>query len=175
MHDVTTNALTRRPLRHRGFTLTEIVVVLAIIAILAVMAVPSMLDRIVRGQVVEATKLADEVLKGRIAQFWKASGELPVDNAEADAPPPGKIVGNFVTSMTVEDGAIHIVFGNDANGTIKGKTLTLRPAVVEDTPMVPPAWVCAGGKVPPQMTVKGRDRTDLENQYLPVNCRRLDG
>ena len=172
---MTAHALSRRLPPARGFTLTEVLVALSIIAILAVMAVPSMLDRIVRGQVVEATKLADEVLKGRVADFWKRTGELPVDNAEADAPPADKIVGNFVTSMTLEDGAIHIVFGNDANGTIKGKTLTLRPAVVEDTPTVPPAWVCAGGKVPPKMTVKGRDRTDLENQYLPVNCRRLDG
>lgn len=166
-----------RPIRsigHRGFTLTEVLVALAIIAILAVIAVPSMHDRIVRGQVVEAAKLVDEVVKKPVALYWGVNSEMPADNEAAGVPVADKIVSNFVSSVTVEDGAVHIVFGNDANGTIKGHTLTLRPAVVADTPAVPPAWVCASGKVPEKMTVQGRDRTDIESRHLPVNCRRME-
>jgi type IV pilus assembly protein PilA len=172
LHLVTT-AHHSPPRKALGFTLTEVLVVIAIIAILALIAVPSMQERIVREQVVEAAKLADEVVKGQITKYWQANTEMPVDNEAAEVPAPDKIVGNFVSSITVEDGAVHIVFGNNANGSIKGRTLTLRPAVVADTPKVPPAWVCAFGNVPEQMTAQGRDRTDVENRYLPVNCRRL--
>jgi type IV pilus assembly protein PilA len=159
--------------RHDGFTLVEVLVAVSIIAILAMIAVPSIQERIVREQVVEAAKLADEVVKGPVAKYWRVNGEMPADNAAAEAPAPEKVIGNFVSAVTVEDGAVHITFGNNANGAIKGRTLTLRPAVVADTPEVPPAWVCAFGKVPEKMVAQGRDRTDLENRYLPVNCRRL--
>lgn len=162
-----------RPPSQRGFTLTEVLVALAIVAILAVIAVPSMHDRIVRGQIVEAAKLVDEVVKKPVATYWIANNEMPADNETAGVPAADKIISNFVTSVSVEDGAAHITFGNDANGSIKGHTLTLRPAVVPDTPEVPPSWYCAGGgTVPDKMTLKGRDRTDIENRYLPVNCRR---
>lgn len=159
--------------RCRGFTLVEVLVAVSIIAILAMIAVPSIQERIVREQVVEAAKLADEVVKGPVAKYWRVNSEMPADNEAAEAPAPEKVVGNFVSAVTIEDGAVHITFGNNANGAIKGRTLTLRPAVVADTPQVPPAWVCAFAKVPEKMTVQGRDRTDLENRYLPVNCRRL--
>ena len=159
----------------RGFTLIEVLVVLAIIAILAMIAVPSMHDRIVRGQIVEATRLVDEVVKKPVAAYWGVHAEMPVDNDAASLPVADKIVSNLVASVTVEDGAVHITFGNDASGAIKGRTLTLRPAVVADTPAVPPSWYCAGGgKVPDKMSLQGRDRTDIENRYLPVNCRRTE-
>lgn len=155
---------------YTGFTLIEILVVIALIAILALAAVPNMQDRIVREQVVEAVKLAD-VAKPAVEATWRTSEEMPADNEEAGLPVAEKIVGNLVSAVTVEDGAIHITFGNNANGVAQGKLLTLRPAVVEDTPLVPVAWVCAGAAVPDKMTALGRNRTTLEDRYLPVNCR----
>lgn len=159
---------THRP--SSGFTLIEIVIVLAIIAILAVMAAPSIQARLVREQIVEAAKLAD-VAKPPIAAAWAASAALPSDNEDAGLPAADKIVGNYVSAVTVEDGAIHITFGNSANGAIKGKVLTLRPAVVPDAPLVPVAWVCASARVPDKMVARGKDRTDLQDVYLPLNCR----
>ena len=152
-----------------GFTLIEILVVLAVVAILATLAVPSIQERLVRQQIVEAMKLAD-VAKGPVAAYWAVSAKMPADNLAAALPSADKIVGDLVTSVRVEAGAIHVSFGNHANGAIKGKTLTLRPAVVEGTPIVPVAWVCGHAKAPDKMKALGADKTDIPKAYLPVNC-----
>jgi type IV pilus assembly protein PilA len=153
-----------------GFTLIEIVVVLAVIAILAMLAVPSLQDRIVREQIVDAMKLAD-LAKAPVAASWALTRTLPVDNAGVGLPVADKIVSNLVTSLSVEDGAIHVTFGNRANAAIRGKTLTLRPAVVDDAQIVPVAWVCGQASAVDKMTAKGIDRTDVAVNFLPLNCR----
>jgi type IV pilus assembly protein PilA len=167
---VTPTSHERRAYPRSGFTLIEMVTVLAVIAVLALMAVPSMQGRLVREQIVTALPIAD-VAKAPIALMWAALLAFPANNADAGLPVAEKIVGNLVSAVTVRNGAIDVTFGNSANGTIKGKTLTLRPAVVEDAPVVPIAWICAGAPVPAQMTVKGEDKTDIPTEYLPVNCR----
>lgn len=86
-------------------------------------------------------------------------------------PVADKIVSNLVRAVTVQDGAIHITYGNRANGVLRDKTLTLRPAVVDDAPIVPVAWVCAFARGPDKMTVRGENKTDIPREYLPVNCR----
>jgi type IV pilus assembly protein PilA len=57
------------------------------------------------------------------------------------------------------------------NSTIKGKILSIRPAVVEDAPVVPVAWVCGNAAGPGKMTIKGENRTNIPAAYLPLNCR----
>jgi len=154
----------------RGFTLIEMMVVLAIIAILALMAIPTYRDKYIRDQVVEAMSLA-EIARKPIAAAWSATQSFPDDNAAAGLPPPDKVVSNYVKSLTVEDGAIHVAFGNQANGALAGMTLSLRPAVVKDAPIVPVAWVCGFAPVPEKMTAMGTNRTNLPKGWLPVNCR----
>ncbi|WOB07422.1 pilin [Piscinibacter gummiphilus] len=153
----------------RGFTLIEVLVVMAILAILALMAVPSLQGKYIREHIVEGVTLA-KLAKDNVAAVWATTKALPADNAAAGLPAPEKIVNNVVKSVTVEGGAIHIVFGNRANGALQGKTLTLRPAVVEDAPVVPVAWVCAFASAPDQMKLFGPNRTDIERRHLPVNC-----
>jgi type IV pilus assembly protein PilA len=154
----------------QGVTLIELMVVVAIIAILALMAVPMYHDKHIREQVVEAMKLTD-IARGPVAAAWAAGRALPEDNAAAGLPVPDKVVSNYVSSLTIEGGAIQVVFGNRASGALRGKTLSLRPAVVEDAAIVPVAWVCGYAAAPDKMTVRGVNRTDVQKSWLPVNCR----
>jgi type IV pilus assembly protein PilA len=157
-------------MRRTGFTLIELLVILGVIAILLLMAIPSYQHKLVRNQIVEALPLAD-IAKGPIAAAWKAGAKLLDDNAAAGLPPPEKVVSNHVSSVEIAAGAIHLRFGNRANGQIKGKLLSLRPAVVEGAPVVPVAWICGYAPVPENMTVKGENRTDVASEYLPYMCR----
>ena len=153
-----------------GFTLIELLVVLSIIAILAMMLVPTYHDRAVREQVAEAVALA-EIAKPPIAASWMLVRAFPADNAATGLPPPEKVVSNFVSMMWVENGSIHMRFGNRAYSQIRDRTLTLRPAVVEDAPVVPVSWICGFAAVPDKMTVKGNNRTDVPKGYLPSRCK----
>lgn len=154
----------------KGFTLIELMVVIAVIAILALLAVPSMQSRLVREHIVEAVRLAD-IAKAPIAASWTRDHVLLLDNAAAGLPVAEKIVSNHVKSLTIEGGAIHLIFGNQASAAIRGKTLTLRPAIVEDAPVVPIAWVCGNARPPDQMTAQGMNRTDVDKNFLPLSCR----
>ena len=154
----------------RGFTLIELMAVVAIIAILALMAVPSYHDKYIREQVIEEMRLTD-IAKGPVAAAWATTKTFPEDNAAAGLPTPDKVVSNYIRSLTIEAGAIHVVFGNQASGALRGMTLSLRPAVVEDAPIVPVAWVCGLAAAPEKMTVAAANKTDLPKVWLPVNCR----
>ncbi len=154
----------------RGFTLIELMVVVAIIAILAMIAMPSFQDKFVREQVLEALPLAD-IAKPPVQLAWATKQPLPADNAAAGLPVADKIVSQLVASVAVQDGAIHITFGNSANGVLRGKTLTLRPAVVDDAPIVPIAWVCGHAAAPNKMTLLGANQTNVAPKFLPMRCR----
>ncbi|MFO1224381.1 MAG: pilin [Burkholderiaceae bacterium] len=157
-------------MRNAGFTLIELMVAVAVLAILATLALPSFQGPMVRQQIVDSSALIN-VAKTAVSGRWSATQTLPVDNAGAGLPDADKLVGNYVSSIRVEAGAVHVVFGNQANGALKGKTLSFRPAVVEAAPMVPIAWVCGSAQVPGNMSAKGADRTDVAAKYLPLNCR----
>jgi len=145
-------------------------VVLAVIAILALMAVPGYQDRIVREQIQAALPLAD-IAKAPVAAAWAALQALPPDNAAVGLPVPEKIVNNQIRAVRIENGAIHITFGNRAVSVIDGKTLSLRPGVVEDAAIVPVAWVCGYAEPPGNMVAKGANRTDIPAHFLPFACR----
>ena len=156
--------------RAGGFSLIEMMVVIAIIGILALLAAPNFQDSIVRNEIKDALPLAD-LAKQPVAATWRAVQLFPKDNAEALLPPAEKIVSNQISSVAIKDGAINITFGNRCNGIIKGKVLTLRPAVVEDAPVVPVAWVCGSAEAPDKMVVKGKNETNIPDTFLPFNCR----
>jgi type IV pilus assembly protein PilA len=155
---------------NQGFSLMELMVVVAIIAILALLAAPNFQYKVARDQITEALPLAD-LAKKPIAAAWAGLHTLPQDNASVELPSPDKIVSNLVSSISIESGAIQITFGNRASGLLKGKILTIRPAVVEDAPVVPVAWVCGYAPTPANMTAKGENKTSIEPNYLPFACR----
>jgi type IV pilus assembly protein PilA len=153
-----------------GFTVIEMMVVIAIFAILATIAIPSSMGRIIKEQIVAAMPLAD-IAKTPIAASWKLEKTLLVDNEAAELPEHNKIVNNYVSDVLVENGAIHITFGNKAHNVIKGKILSMRPAVIEESEIVPVTWVCGNAKAPEQMTVMGVNKTDVAPEYLPYICK----
>lgn len=157
---------------HAGFTLLEMMIVICLIAILLLMAVPGTQDSTIRKQINDALPLAD-IARKPIDDNWAATQTLLTDNAAAGLPIPEKVVNNYIKSVTVENGAIHIVFGYRANSAIKDKTLSLRPAIVEDATIVPIAWVCGNANAPDPMTIKGANKTDIPQRYLPFACRKI--
>jgi type IV pilus assembly protein PilA len=153
-----------------GFSLLELMIVIAIVVILALIALPGIPDKVIRDRVVEAIKLAD-IVKPPVATAWGTTGRLPLDNAAAGLPVADKIVSDMVSSVAVESGAIHITFGNKASAVIHGKVLSLRPGVVEDARIVPISWVCGHSEPPARMTARGLNRTTVPERYLPLACR----
>jgi type IV pilus assembly protein PilA len=156
--------------RQRGFTWIELVMVIAVVAILAGMAIPGMQDTALKKQVKEGMALAD-LAKTGVQAAYALTGAMPTDNATAGLPPGDKIVGNLVSNVTVDGGAITLTYGNNASKLLRDKHVTLRPAVVPGEPSVPIAWVCHDLAVPSGMEITGRDLTDLPPNHLPVDCR----
>ena len=156
--------------KDHGFTLIELMIVISILGILATMAIPSFQDRVIRTQIKEAFNLGEIAKKG-VQDYYEARGTLPENNAAAGLPQPDKIIGNYVSQVRVTDGAIDITLGNRINKNVVGKIVTVRPAIVEDTPVVPIAWVHGYASVPQGMTAKGSNNTNVLPRHLPVYCR----
>ena len=157
--------------RIRGFTWIELLIVVAVVGILALMAIPALQDNALKRQVKEGMALADVAKKG-VQAFWSMTGEMPKNNKDADIPEKHKIVGNMIKEVSVADGAITLVYGNNASKALEDKKLTIRPAVVPGEAMVPIAWLCHNVPPPKGMEVKGaKDETDIQMSWLPVECR----
>ncbi|MEO5843728.1 MAG: pilin [Caldimonas sp.] len=153
-----------------GFSLIELMVVIAIIVILALIALPDVSDKLTRDRIVESVRLAD-IVKPKVAAAWSATGQLPADNDAAGLPVADKIVNEYVSAVAIESGAIQITFGNRANAAIHGKVLSLRPGVIDDARIVPVSWVCGNAAPPNRMTARGLNKTNIAERYLPLNCR----
>jgi type IV pilus assembly protein PilA len=156
--------------KQRGFTLIELMVVVAILVGLMLATLPAFTDKVVREQVAEALPLAD-LAKPAIQAAWVLGMALPADNAAAGLPSADRIVNQQVQSVTVNQGAIHITFGNRAHKELQGKVLTVRPAGVEDARIVPFTWLCGAMAAPAKMTAQGENRTNVPLKFLPARCR----
>jgi type IV pilus assembly protein PilA len=156
--------------RVRGFTLIEMMVVVAIIAILALMALPSPDPAIARKQVTESMELIEDYKK-LVAFYHKSAQVFLKDNQEAGMPAADKILGNYLDRVDLVNGAFHLHFGNKAHPEIKNKTLSIQPIMVADSPQSPISWICGKAAVPQGMQAVGENRTDIEIKNLPLNCR----
>lgn len=154
---------------NRGFTLMELMVAVAIVAILATMAMPSFYISRQRSEVAGVLRQADTI-RGDITDYYNIKLSFPSDNNEADIPDAELLIGNKFTSMEIEDGAIHITLGNKISQPLRGKILSLRPAIVSGSPKSPISWLCGAESPVSGMEAIGDNKTDLDDAIVPRSC-----
>ncbi|HFC3138194.1 TPA: pilin, partial [Neisseria gonorrhoeae] len=109
----------------KGFTLIELMIVIAIVGILAAVALPAYQDYTARAQVSEAILLA-EGQKSAVTEYYLNNGEWPKDNTSAGVASPSDIKGKYVKSVTVANGVVTAeMASSNVNKEIKGKKLSL--------------------------------------------------
>jgi type IV pilus assembly protein PilA len=154
----------------RGFTLIELMIVVAILGIMASMAVPTYHDFVIRSQIEEGLQLSEYVQK-KVTEYYEAHKQFPVDNQAAGLSEAKHLIGNFVTGIEVNNGAIHITLGHRINAHVRGKTLTLRPAYVTAQADNPISWLCGYAQAAPGMSAQGDNHTTLPQMFLSPKCR----
>lgn len=149
----------------KGFTLIELMIVVAIIAILAAIALPAYQDYTIRAQVGEGPTVAS-ALKTSIAESFADRGVWPANNAALGIVSP--ISGTYVATIVSAGGAINITYGNNANTAIAGSILTIRPAPNLNGDI---AWACGNRAVPAGHTAVGADASTVLAKYRASSCK----
>jgi type IV pilus assembly protein PilA len=149
-----------------GFTLIELMIVVAIIGILAAIAIPSYQNYTVRAQVTEGLNLAGD-WKVAIADFYADNGYWPATSDLADM---ASSTGTYVSGIAVNSGVISITYGTaQSNQQIAGAVLTLVPYTNDNDDVL---WQCGSATAPSGTIAAGAvpGGTTLQSQQLPTPC-----
>jgi type IV pilus assembly protein PilA len=138
----------------QGFTLIELMIVIAILGILMAIAIPAYQDYTVRAKVSEGMNVAGAA-KLAVAETYQTKGTWPTDNPSAGLPTAASIIGNNVSGVLVlGTGRIQVTYSGDPK--ITGKVLVLSPSY----PGGAVTWTC-----------KASTGTTVADKYLPSSCR----
>jgi type IV pilus assembly protein PilA len=137
----------------QGFTLIELMIVIAIIGILAAVAIPAYQDYILRSQVSEGLSLASGA-KTSVTEFRLTNGDWPTNNDSAGLASSTSIVGNNVNDVAVSNGSITITYSSGSS-ELDSETLVLVPSFSGGGVV----WTCGGGS------------GSLADEYVPSSCR----
>ena len=140
----------------KGFTLIELMIVVAIIGILAAVAIPAYQDYTLRARVTEGLNLASAG-KTAVSEYFATNGVLPKSNASAGMAASTSIVGNAVKSVAIStNGVLTITYSQPAGSALAGKTLLLTPTTLNGAIK----WSCTNTAT-----------ATVLNRYRPSTCR----
>jgi type IV pilus assembly protein PilA len=142
----------------KGFTLIELMIVVAIIGILAAIAIPAYQDYTIRAQVSEGLNLAAGA-KAAVSEYFMDRGVMPTNNTDAGISSPVSIQGNYVESVTVTNGVIQVDYASaapqQANQILDPANLVLSPTTNSGSV----DWDCRSGP------------GTISPKHLPSACR----
>ena len=142
--------------RQAGFSLVELMIVVAIIGILAAVAVPAYTNYTTRSKVASALALASG-MKTAITDFQNANGNFPANNGDINFGAANTINNAYVASVGVGAGGVITITFGAAGGAIPAalgaRTITLTPAAAAGTGII--TWACASAAIPVNLSPQG--------------------
>ncbi len=159
-------------MQNRGFTLIELMIVIAIIGILASLAISAYQTYTVRAQISEGLNMAGGA-KVPIVDAYTNSGTAPADRSAAGmSPNAADTNGNYVSAVAVTNGRIDIAFGGPrAHQAIFGQTVSVTPYETNGNTIV---WRCGNAAQPAGVVLRGGAphlAPTIDARYLPSVCR----
>ena len=163
--------------RSAGFTLIELVIVIAITGILVALAVSAYRTHSVRKEVAAGIEMAAASWEPAVERAFRASGQVPANTRDVAAAPDSESLGRYVESIEIVEGRLDVTYGREASAAIVARRLSLTPYETAAKEVV---WLC--GNAVPGLGLKplgfadgGRQSVQasatVEARYLPSKCR----